>query len=348
MKIGLILASNIWFSPYLSIYTNILDNNKVDYTIISWNRDGRDKPIGYQYDELLEGPARFNSYRRYARFVKKVIQHEKIDRLILFGPQEAILLSDLLIRYKKKYIVDYRDLSIEQKIGFKQIYSLILKNSYANIISSPGFKKCLPKNEYLISHNFNIDIVKKTLDLEEKKDYNINNKIDILTIGGIRDYSSNIEIVKALANSSDFKCRFVGKGNASEKIESYCKENNIKNVYFQGYYPKEEEPIHIKESTFMNIFYPRIITHDTAMSNRFYNSLIYKKPMIVTKNTTQGDYAEKYKVGVVLDDCHNLKNKLLNFLETDFSEYAKNCNKLLSLFLEDEKEFVNKIEEFIS
>ena len=141
---------------------------------------------------------------------------------------------------------------------------------------------------------------KYSLDLSDLlKDTESENGIDILTIGAIRDFSSNIEVTKAIANQDGFTLRFVGRGQGTvEKLQAYCDEVKASNVSFIGGYNKPEEAGYVKTSTFMNIFYPRIITHDTALSNRFYNSLIYRKPMIVTKDTIQGDYAEKYNVGV--------------------------------------------------
>lgn len=98
----------------------------------------------------------------------------------------------------------------------------------------------------------------------------------------------------------------------------------------------------------MNIFYPRIVTHDTALSNRFYNSLIYHRPMIVTKNTCQGDYAESYQVGVAVVDCDNLTSNLQSFLLQDFDAYCKRCDSLLNDFLKDQEQFVNAVKEFVS
>ena len=49
MKIGLILASDIWRAPYMNIYTKILEQLNIDYDVISWNRDGKDKEQGYQF-----------------------------------------------------------------------------------------------------------------------------------------------------------------------------------------------------------------------------------------------------------------------------------------------------------
>lgn len=351
MKIALILPGNIWFAPYVRIYTRLLDAHHVDYSIISWNRDGKDNLEGFQYkDRVFESTrsASLFEYLRYISFIKHTVRKEGFDKLIVFGPHISCLLGAFLLRWKGDYMIDYRDLSIEQKPGLKQLFSLLLKRSYANVISSPGFVRCLPKSEYLISHNFNVDAVKQALDISENEGFNVANGIDVLTIGGIRDYSSNIEIVNALSNKEGFVCRFVGKGLAENQIKEYSETNKIQNVHFWGFYQKEEEPGFIRSATFLNIFYPQVITHDTAMSNRFYNSLIYKRPMIVTQDTTQGYYAEKYDLGVSIKDGEKLSEKLQDFLKTDYASYCRRCNDLLKIFLEDQKVFEDKVKEFVT
>ena len=285
-------------------------------------------------------------YLGYVHYIKQTIHNEGFDRLIIFGPHIACLLNTFLIGWKGKYIIDYRDLSIEQKPVFKQVFSFLLKRSYINVISSPGFKKCLPQGEYYISHNFDVEAVEAALD-NNKGGFYVQNGIDVLTIGGIRDYSSNIEIVNSLANCEGVTCRFVGKGLAEHQIKEYCENNHISNVLFWGFYRKEEEAGYIKTATFLNIFYPRVVTHDTAMSNRFYNSLIFKRPMIVTKDTTQGEYVEKYGLGVAIKDGANLKNKLEDYLRTNYLEYCNRCDALLKSFLNDQTLFESKVKEFI-
>ncbi len=352
MKVALLLPGSIWYAPYVRIYTNILRQNGVCFDIISWNREGDDRPEGFQYNVPCakgHGSAGWKAYQGYIKFIKKTIKEQGFDKLIVFGPQMTCMLSTYLLRhFRGRYMIDYRDLSIEQKIGFRQLFAIMLKHSCLNVISSPGFKRCLPKRDYQISHNFNVEAVEKALTKSCEKEFHFAGEVvDVLTIGGIRDYSSNIEVVKNLANKDGFRLRFVGKGGAATQIEKYCKENGIINIHFHGFYQKQEEPEFIRESTFMNIFYPRKISHDTAMSNRFYNSLIYRRPMIVTKDTTQGDFAEKYKLGVSVTDCSNLDLQLKGFLGTNFEEYVQRCNKLLKVFLEDEKKFRKSVEKFI-
>jgi hypothetical protein len=347
MKIGLILPGNIWFCPYVSIYKSALNAIGVEYELISWNRDGSDKTEGIQFNrqyDLNGRISKFYPYIQYVSFIKKTVLQNKYDKLIVFGPQLAIFMNKFLSkRFDKKFIFDYRDLSIEQKQPFKHFFLKVLKHSAANVISSPGFKKCLPQGfDYLLSHNFNLETAFSAIELSIKNDISFN-KINVLTIGGIRDYSSNIDIVNALANKERFHLRFVGKGAAAQRIKQYAEENGISNISFEGYYPKESEASYINDATFLNIFYPKVLTHSTALSNRFYNALIHKKPMIVTANSIQGDYVEKYNLGLSLNDCSELDEKLLLWLQqTDFEKFCLRCNTLLKDFIND-NEHLNKV-----
>ena len=352
MKTALILPGSIWYAPYVRIYTKILDELNSDYSIISWNREGDDNPEGFQYDVPCakgHGSAGWKAYKGYISFIKKTIKIQGFDRIIVFGPQMTCMLSTyLLLHFRGRYMIDYRDLSIEQKPGFKQLFALMLKFSKANVISSPGFKRCLPERDYFLSHNFDVNTVKNALDEKEDGSFETAKGIVVLTIGAIRDYSSNIEVVKALGNKKGITVGFVGKGGAAEQIAEYCKKEGIENVKFTGFYQKHEEAGYVKNATFMNIFYPRVITHDTALSNRFYNSLIYRKPMIVTKDTTQGDYAEKCNVGVAVETTEGLSDKLNDFLKQDYTAYCKRCNALLSDFIHDYDDFYGAVKQFVS
>lgn len=352
--VGLILPGNLWFCPYVNIYTHILRKKNVEYEIVSWCRDGKEENgcIQYKGSHKHSNPLlQFVAYFRYASFVKKTIGNRHYDRLIVFSPQVGIFISGFLThKYKNNYIFDYRDLSIEQKTLFKRPFMHVLENSALNVISSPGFKKCLPSQfEYIISHNFNIDVVEKTLAINDEASRLSSDVIDVLTIGGIRDYESNVQVIDALANVDDFKLRFVGKGPSAESLKKHSEDIHALNVSFVGYYNKSEEAGFIKGCTFMNIFYPRKISHDTALSNRFYNSLIYNKPMIVTSGTTQGDFVEKYRVGIAISDCNDLANILKNYLvNLNKKQYSSNCRYLLELFAQEYRLFEQKVVDFVT
>lgn len=350
-KVALVVPNNVWFCPYVSIYLEVLKTHHVNYDIISWNRDGKkEDAIQYNYTMKSRNPLILLwAYLKFALFAKKIIKKNEYDRLIVFTPQSGIFLSSLLKKeFKGKYIFDYRDLSIEQKLYFKRPFLKVLRYSYANVISSPGFIKYLPSQfDYFISHNFEVASVRKALATKSELVLK-NNPIDVLTIGGIRDFESNVQILEHLVNVNGFYIRFVGKGNAATALKMRANELNAKNVLFEGYYLKEKEKEYISETTFMNIYYPRKPSHDTALSNRFYNSLIYKKPMITTKDTTQGNYAEKFHIGLALNDCNDLQTKLINYISTlDKNSYVKECNDLLKSFLIDYEKWESMLIDFV-
>ena len=352
MRVGIIMPSVHWNCPYADIYAKIFEKKGIHYDMISFNRKLDQEDTKYHFDYGLSNSSgtftKLIANIKYSTFVKKILKKEKYDRLVVFSSQLGIgLLNTLLNEYKGKYIFDYRDLSVEQRLKYP--FKKLLEGSYMNVISSPGFKRVLPQGfEYIICHNFNISIAEKAIHKDITGKWH-GGKKHILTIGGIRDYEANVQVINAIKDSDVYSLSFVGRGESSEPLLNYCRENGINNVLFFGFYKKEEEAGYIMDADFMNIFYPRRLSHDTAVSNRFYNSLIYKKPMITTANTTQGDFAANYKIGIALEDCRDLINQLDNFqIENDFISYSKRCNELLSSFIAEQRLFEKKVFEFVS
>jgi hypothetical protein len=348
-EIALVIPNNIWICPYVSIYSRILDEEGIKYDTISWNRDGREE-IGIQYNCQEKSRNFFSvflSYVKYSRFVKKTIKEKRYKKLIIFTPQVGLFLAPFLKKhFQGKFIFDYRDLSIEQKPIFLKHLRRLLSCSFANVISSPGFKKYLPEGyDYLISHNFNVGMAKDSL-YGSYEPINVD-ALSVLTIGAIRT-DSNYEVIDALGNQEGIKLNFVGKGIAAPVLEQYAKEKGYRNITFTGFYKKEEEKDIYEKNTFVNIVYPLIPSHISALSNRFYNSLIFRRPMIVTRKTVQGDYAEKYGVGLVINDCTDLPYQLRRYIkELDVDNYQNNCRNLLSVLLEENSKFDEVVRKFI-
>lgn len=351
MRVALIIPSVHWNCPYADIYARLFDSHSVKYDIISFNRKLDNEDVKYHFDYGLSNNSgvikKLIADIKYCSFVKKVLRKEKYDCLVVFSSQLGIgLLGYLKKYYKGRYIFDYRDLSIEQR--FKLPFKVLLANSYMNVVSSPGFLRILPQGfKYEICHNLNVDIAEKAINEEAQGGWP-SGKRHVITIGGIRDYSANVNVIDAISGNEDYSLSFVGRGESSPRLAEYCKKNNVTNVSFVGFYQKEKEPGYIRNADFINIFYPRVVTHDTAVSNRFYNSLIFKKPMITTANTTQGDYASKYQVGIALENCSNLVAKLEEFIQTnDYIQYCKRCNRLLEQFIKEQHSFESKVLSFV-
>ena len=242
MKLGLLLPTNIYFCPYVKIYTDVLDKNNIQYDIIYPDKRGLKEEAAYRYtrkiDDKANKIAKLLYYWDYSSFLRKTIKKEQYDKLIVFGPQVAIFLKSFLKKhYKNKFILDYRDLSIEQ--NFKGIYGELMELAALHIVSSPGFIKCLPNVcDSVLSHNVDINILKQAIN-DNDLSYTINNReINVLTIGGIRDYEQNAAVIEALGNRENFLVSFVGRGIDAPRLEDFAKKGNYKNVIFSGYYDK--------------------------------------------------------------------------------------------------------------
>lgn len=350
MKAAIIILGNSWICPYAKTYKDIFEKLGCAYDVILWDRDGSDASAPIRYcsgNTNLENPVlKAMSYIGYSRFVKKTILKNSYDRLVVSGPHLAILLSSFLRkRYNGRYIIDYRDISVEQKPVLYNIYSKVLAGSCCNVISSPGFKKYLPCGyNYYISHNFDHEKAVRALN-GGFPPFDMVGPLRILTIGSIRNYSSNVKIIQSLANNADYSLSFVGRGDASELLKEYTFSNNVSNVSFSGFYKKDDESSIVEKCDFINIFFPDDVEHSTIMSNRFYLALIHKKPVIVTAGSTQATLVQKYALGVVTTvGCENLDAEIKRYISTfDYASFCKRCNELLSVFVEEYRSLENAV-----
>ena len=70
--------------------------------------------------------------------------------------------------------------------------------------------------------------------------------------------------------------------------------------------------------------------------------------MIVTKDATQGGYAEHYGVGLALETTVGLADILQELLKQDYAAYCYRCNSLLSDIINDYNEFYRAVKQFVS
>ena len=360
MRIGLLLPTNIAYAPYLRIYTYVLDQlEHVEYDIIYADKKGLHEEAKYPFqvktDDNVGKINKLLYYYRFSRFILKALRKEKYDKLIVFGPQIALFMPRFLHKhYKGKFIMDYRDLSIEQ--NFMGTYRKILNDSAYNMISSPGFKEYLPqRDDFIVSHNFDITTLEQAIMDVKDTPYQLtktaDGKFNVMNVGGIgiRHVEQDKEIILALANNDRFIVTFSGRGFGVPILEEYADKHQIKNVAFTGYYDKKDEPEIVKKATFIMIYNSLAPNPRTAISNRFYNSIMFRKPMLTKLGTIQGDYAKNYGMGVAVPDTSQLGEELIRYWEGfDWEQYEKQRLILLNRFKDDYQVFKDALVAFAS
>ena len=78
MKLGLLLPTNIYFCPYVKIYTDVLDKNNIQYDIIYPDKRGLKEEAAYRYTRKIDDKsnkiAKLLYYWDYSRFLRKTIK----------------------------------------------------------------------------------------------------------------------------------------------------------------------------------------------------------------------------------------------------------------------------------
>lgn len=348
-KVLLVLASTIERSPYVNIYRSIFDKYNVEYEIVEWDRFGEvedEQENSYVCKNRISRNTflKIWGYLKYIQYIKRHLKSHKYDVAVLFTIPIHIL-TYCLIKQSIPYMCDIRDYSRVYNYPFIPcVYSSIISKSLLVLISSAGFLSWLPKyDKYVVSHNMSCDMVA----LAAKRlcrDDDVDDKIKILTIGQIRDYSTNIRLIRELANINSFRIDFVGIGDDYDKLKKFVQVSDISNVSFRGRYSKCDEMNIVEQYNMINILSDDDINSRSLMSNRFYLSVLLKKPVIVSANTFQAQLVEKYALGIVVQDMNDLSQQILDYFNTfDRSAFQMSCDMLLDEFKLDLLSFEKNI-----
>ena len=308
MKVALILATNVEKSPYMQYYIDVYKEKNIDVEVILLNRDKRVSNEEFPYKihscDIIA--------RETASCVRKIYDYFRY----------------LLSYYKKKYIFDIRDYSPLVKYTVPIIRRL-LNNSALNCFSSPGFRSWLPACDYVICHNAR----RKSLDedIVNARDIDVEN-VKVLTIGQLRNFITNKMLMDHLGNKSRITIQFSGMGIAYDLLKKYEVKKMYNNVKFTGYYPKKEEFSIVDGCDFMNIILPDDTLSRYLISNRFYLSLLRRKPMIVSSGGIQAEYVKEYDLGIIVSSEDDIYSKIMIYARSfDPIQFQKNCDRFLEM-----------------
>ena len=221
MRMGIVGFCNLNIMQYLYKYTNILDEENVEYDVIYWNRLGIEEEVNFKgnlirYDVQMNTYQPFykklNNFIKYAIFLQKMIKKKRYDKLIILTTQTAIPICNVLLgKYKGNYIFDYRDITKEYKSTlYKKLVHRIINNSFSTMMSSQGFIDALELNNVK-----KIQIAHNTKCLEKSTYKAIINKIDpvikIVYWGIVRQKEHTKKVCDCFGGDSRFQLIFHGR-----------------------------------------------------------------------------------------------------------------------------------------
>lgn len=285
MRVGIIAANNIRYSPYIFFYTDILNKNSIEYELIYPDRNGLNENfdgVSHTLQWNSKMPTLLN-YALYSNSVIKLIKQCKYDALIILTSVNAAYLGLWLKRnYAKRYIVDIRDYSHESIPPYFYIESVAVRNSLMNVISSAKFVKFLPKACYSICHNVNQTEA-------EHANYSFCKANGIIKIGyvGALSYIDQCKrLMELVAADNRFSLDYYGSSVSEPTLKAYAQELSCDRIRFHGAYSRSEKEAIIQDVDILfNAYGNGTPLLDYALSNKLYDSLIHKKPILTCPNT---------------------------------------------------------------
>lgn len=328
--------------PYIKNYTNILDEENIEYRLVYWNRLNKNEGVENSI-EFKDQKNQFNrnlfDYFRYYIFLKRYFKKNvsRNDKIIFFSIQ--ILPAALFI--KNDFLIDIRD--YHKFVDIKLIKKLV-RRAKMIIVSSEKFKEFINHKNILVNHNFNLSPeILPTVSNEKST------KLRVSNIGAIRDFEANSELLSSLKNHTELEFYFHGDGPDMKNLENFVRENNIKNANFTGrYIPSEENELYINADVINLVRDNKSYNNRIALPNRLYKAAKFNKPIITTSNTYLEDVVKNYNLGISLVDnkfSKNDINSIHNLIENN-STLLGNQKKFLDKIHIENEIFVEEIKKF--
>lgn len=351
-KFCFISLGNLYLCPYISKYTSQLNG---EYDVIYWNRHEIKEDIGaiqhYSFDyKMPENTKKINKLKGYIKFktfTEKVLKDNKYDGVILLQTSVGILLQNFLRkRYKKKYILDIRDYTLENNKIFFLLEKNLIKNSAFTVISSEGYVNFLPEYQYVLTHN-DISLSKHTImQFQEKK--KVDTKITISYIGLIRFHTQNKKVIMKFKNDNRFILKFIGKD--ANALAEFCDKNDVKNVELVDRFPPEKTLDYYYDTDIVyNLYGNDSPLLNYALSNKLYYAAQLGLPILVSPNTYMEKISASYGFGFAFDiNDRNACDKLFNFyMSFKKNELLEKTKEFLEKVNKDNKKFNEKLNHFI-
>lgn len=363
MKILLLGFTKMKFMPYASFYLDQIDYSKNEVSIVYWNRDMKEEDLSkydksirfFEFQDEMEDTIpkleKVRHFLRYRNFVGKILRGGHFDRIISLHTLPGLLnLDRLSISYKRKYILDYRDMTFETNPLFRKAVAILSKNSIVTFVSSDDFRQYLPSDcsKIITSHN----ILEDSLSHRDDRitGYIPSEKIRIAFWGLIRHASHNILIIDNIANDPRFELHYYGREQASGRIlKEHCEREKIKNVFFHGEYkPQDRYSFALKTDIIHNNYLD--INMLSAMGNKYYDGIIFRIPQLCMPGSYMGKRCIERGVGFVADPREkDFADKVYReYSSLNKNDFTGNCDNELQGILEEYNFGKEKVREILN
>lgn len=274
--------------------------------------------------------------------VKRIVRERKSEKVIFYS-FGFVMTFALFIAGCKRYIYEISDILYAYKKFdsirwmLKLIDKIMIKKSFLTVYTSGGF------SEYYFNNK-----VKNTIVQANKLDHSFYHKKREITNSSLNINSLNFAYVGAFRypdtvfrfariigeNYKNHKFHFYGDSYLTDEVKKIAAQ--YENVLYHGSFknPGDLYTIYNNIDIVVACYDTKSLNERIAEPNKFYESLYFIKPIIVSDNTFVGKKVKEFNSGFCID-AHNDIN-IINFIESINSDIISDIhNSITSIPLED-------------
>lgn len=263
---------------------------------------------------------------------------KNFDIIHAFDFDIGFIANKISKKYNKPLIYHILDFYIDShnipssflKDKIKKSEFSVINNSYATVI-------CSEKRKEQISGSYpkRLEIIHNTPKATEEFDSGFElkgskDKCKIAYVGILAGSRFIREIIEFVKSDGRFEFHIGGFGSMENEIVKAAQD--CERIYFYGKLPYKKTLTLENSCDIMTAIYdPKVPNHKYAAPNKFYESLMLGKPVVMAKNTGFDEIIEKNKIGCLIDFSFEGLSKGLEDLisrKENFPEISKTMKQL--------------------
>lgn len=351
MRAAVLLYQNMRHAPFLKFYENLFQKAEdIEYDVIYLDRhpelnepnDEHHIPISWVGKDDHNVISKVLTSIAYPFKARKVLKSKNYDFVFALTTMPGVFLANYLIRnYTDKYLIDIRDYTKEHIRGYYNTEKRVVQNAAINVISSPDYTEFLPEAEYHVCHNLNIPDVETGMEEFKKSP---SDKIVIAYVGNIQYVDYCLRLIKLVEMDDRFEFHFYGPEGGSLEVTSHVNNLNNPRISMKGRFkPEEKKTIFSQSDLIFNCYGNDNDIVKYAISNKYYDAAYYRRPLIVSPNTTMSRLAGEFAFPIDLKKAEGLDELYCWYKKVNANLFEQYCSSVVRSAKEDNSRLENLI-----
>ena len=354
-KICILSAVNIKHMAMISLYTERMLRDNIDFDIVYMDKYGEDEEYPaknkYAFKNIIDHEQpnwkKALQYMKFRKYAIKVLEQNNYDFIIVWNDVAIIMFADYLARkWKGKYCLNIRDYCYQDRKPLFWLFKWVIRNASFNTTSSLGYKVFLPKAEYIQVHSLNMPVLRKLIPRTSFRGEG--EPIRIGFVGYVRFFKINSKLLDIFKNDPRFELHYYG--SHSEYLQEYALKNEIHNARFFGSFPVQDTNLYLEKIDIVNNLYGnQTKSLDYALSIKLYNGVWCRMPILVCPGTYMEKIANEYGIGYTVQSYNeNLPDQIYNWYhQMDFNSFNAGCERFIKTIKEENAQFDKAYQDYI-